>query len=272
MAEIYGIDVSRYQGQINWQKVKASGKQFVFIRLGWCGFDGKIKANSGLDIMFESNIKGALAAGLNVGVYLYSYAKTPTAARVAALETLDLVKSYQLTYPIAFDIESISQSESSGACYDKMSKTDNTAICAAFLDEIEKAKYYGILYTYKSFAENYLDMTALKQYDMWIAQYALKCTYSGNYGIWQYSGDKGRCDGVPTACDLNVSYMDYATIIKQAGLNGFAKPTEPTPAPEPTELDRLREEKAKLQQDVIDLNARITELEGKLKKINDLSA
>lgn len=251
MPEFYGIDVSRYQGAINWQKVKAAGKAFAIVKLGWAGWEGSIS----VDANALTNIQGAIAAGLHVGVYVYSYCKTPAAAKIAAQETLKLIRPHKLEYPMAFDIEDTSDS---GVRYDKMSRAANSEIAAAFLDEIEKAGYYGILYTYKSFAENYLDMASLKKYDVWIAQYAAKCTYAGPYGMWQYIGDDGRCDGITGPCDLNVAYMDYAKIIKSAGLNGFTKPTETPSSTEPSELDRLREDNARLRQNVIDLNYEIT--------------
>lgn len=236
---IYGIDVSKYQSVVDWQKVKAAGKDFVFVRLGWCGYDGKIAANKGLDPLFETNVKGAAAAGLHVGVYVYSYAKTPEAAAIAARETLELVKPYKLTYPIAFDIED--------AVNLQMTKAENGAIVKAFLNIIEQAGYYGLLYTYKSFAQANLDMTDLAAYDVWIAQYAAANTYDGKYGIWQYAGETGRCDGVATACDLNVAYKDYAAIIAAAGLNN----------PEPDNTGNALEE----------ANARIAALEDAILRI-----
>lgn len=224
MSELHGIDISEHNGVVDFKKVKAAGKSFVFLRLGWAGYDGKIVDNKGLDRRFFTNLTNALAAGLNVGVYVYSYCKTPAAAKIAAQETLDLVKSYKLTYPIAFDIE-----DTSATRYDQMSKADNNAIVAAFLDEIEAANYYGMLYTYKSFAENYLDMSKLGKYDFWLAQYANKVTYKGSYGIWQHKGDVpgfvGYCPGVTGACDLNISYKDYASLIAVTGLNNASKET-----------------------------------------------
>lgn len=227
---IQGIDVSVHQGLIDWSKVKASGKEFVFVRLGWCGYDGKIVDNGGLDKNYHANMRGAAAAGLSVGVYVYSYANTVLAARVAAQETLELVKPYVLTYPVAFDIEDQQ--------YTHMTKAENTAITNAFLQRIEQARYYGILYTYKYFAEGNLNMSDLAAYDMWIAQYASSCTYKGDYGIWQYAGEKGTCGGVKTACDLNIAYKDYAGIIAAAGLNapGIDKSTALEEA-----QDRIRE-------------------------------
>lgn len=225
MSTFNGIDVSKHNGVVDFAKVKASGKDFVFIRLGWAGYDGRIRANVGLDTKFEANVKAAISAGLNVGVYVYSYCKTAAAARVAAQETLEIVKPYKLTYPIAFDIESTSAGEASGTPYDKMGKAVNNEIVKAFCSTIEAAKYYALLYTYKSFAENYLDMSQLKMHDVWIAQYANTCTYKGNYGIWQCKGDVkgfvGSCSGVTGACDINIAYKDYAAIIKKARLNNL---------------------------------------------------
>lgn len=265
---IEGIDVSRHNGAVDFKKVAAAGKKFVFVRVGWAGWDGPIERNNGLDKLFHENMKAAIAAGLQVGVYVYSYCKTPEAARIAAHETLELVKPYVLDYPIAFDIEDTSDA---GTRYDKMSKADNSAICAAFLSTIQRSGYYGLLYTYTSFAQNYLDMTALPEWDVWIAQYANSVTYKGTYGIWQYKGDVagfvGSCPGVTGACDLNVAYKDYAALIAAAGLNRPDAPMQ-----ESSDMAWLLEEKRKLQQDVIDLNARISALEAKLRQINQLSA
>ena len=216
---IYGIDVSKHNGAVNWQQVKQAGKEFAFIRLGWAGYDGRIEANGGLDSLFHRNMQAAIAAGMHVGVYVYSYAKSAAAAIVAARETLELVKPYQLDYPIAWDIEDQQ--------YIHMDKALVTQIADAYLAHIEQAGYYGLLYTYKNFAEPYLNMTALARYDVWIAQYAAKCTYTGKYGIWQYAGEAGRCPGVTGSCDLNISYKDYAKLIQDAGLNGLGKAQPP---------------------------------------------
>lgn len=233
MATIYGIDVSVHNGVVDFEKVKAAGKDFVFVRIGWAGYDGRIVANGGLDKKFAANMDAAIKAGLNVGVYLYSYCKSPEAATVAAKEVLQLVEPYPLTYPIAFDIEDTSDS---GTRYDKMSKEENTAICEAFLKHIEDVgNYYTVLYTYKYFAEAYLNMDELAHHDFWLAQYANEPSYKGNYGIWQYAGDVtgfvGKCDGVNGACDLNVAFRDYATIIKNAGLNNLGTDIIPSDDP-----------------------------------------
>ena len=140
-----GIDVSKWQPQIDWQKVKADGIDFAIIRVGFCYNNGALK----LDSAFTQHIKGALAAGLDVGIYLYSYAATVQAARRAAQEVIRAVKPYKLTYPIAFDIEYES-------IYTGGSKQTNTEICKAFLDEVEAAGYYAMLYCSKDFLDSYL--------------------------------------------------------------------------------------------------------------------
>ena len=123
-----GIDVSYAQNNVDWQKVKASGVDFAIVRVGWCYNNGALKE----DVYFKKHISGALAVGLDVGVYLYSYATTAEAARRAAKEVIEAVKPYKLSYPIAFDIEYES-------IYTGSSKQVNTDICKAFLDEIEAA-------------------------------------------------------------------------------------------------------------------------------------
>ncbi|WMJ24055.1 GH25 family lysozyme [Paludicola sp. MB14-C6] len=207
---INGIDVSKYQGQINWNTVSNSGVKFAMIRAGWCGYDGNIKE----DEYYRTNMEGAIQAGLNVGVYVYSYAKTVDAAAIAARQTLELVKPYKVTYPIAFDVED--------EIYTKYKPQDNNALVIAFLDAIERAGYYGIVYTYTYFAQTHLDMKNLKRFDMWIADYRGYVGYKGAYGMWQYSA-KGKIDGIGADVDLNMAYNDYPKIIQTAGLNNIPK-------------------------------------------------
>ena len=196
-----GIDVSKWQPQIDWQKVKADGIDFAIIRVGFCYNNGALK----LDSAFMQHIKGALAAGLDVGVYLYSYATTAQAARRAAQEVVKAVKPYKLTYPIAFDIEYES-------IYTGGSKQVNTEICKAFLEEVEQAGYYAMLYCSKDFLDSYLYPAQLTAYDKWIAQYAGKCTCKHPYGIWQYTGT-GRVNGIVGDVDRDIAYKDYPSII-----------------------------------------------------------
>ena len=138
-------------------------------------------------------------------MYLYSYATTAEAARRAAKEVIEAVKPYKLSYPIAFDIEYES-------IYTGGSKQVNTDICKAFLDEIEAAGYYAMLYCSKDFLDTYLYPSQLTAYDKWIAQYASACTSKHAHGIWQYTST-GRVDGILGNIDRNLSYKDYPAIL-----------------------------------------------------------
>lgn len=198
-----GIDVSKYQGSIDWQKVKAAGIEFAFVRVGWAGYEGGI--DEGLDATFAANMAGAIAAGIPVGVYVYSYCKTEAAARRAAREAVALCAPYRLTMPLVLDLED-------STTYTPLGRAATTAIAAAFLDEAEKTGYYAMLYSYKSFVAELLDMGKLAKYDFWLAHYTAKTDYTGPYGIWQYSSS-GTVDGIRGRVDLNLAYKDYPAII-----------------------------------------------------------
>lgn len=205
--KIRGIDVSYCQTKVDWQKVKEEGIRFAMVRVGYCMNDGALK----VDRMFKSHMEGAVAAGLDVGVYLYSYATSPSAAKKAAQQVMKAVEPYRLTYPIALDMEYDDE-------YIKNSKENNTAIAAAFLREMEKGGYYAMLYCSKDFLDSYLLPERLTAFDKWIAQYASKCTSAHKHGIWQYSGS-GKIRGVAEKVDLDVAYKDYPRIIRRAKLN-----------------------------------------------------
>ena len=220
------IDVSEHntrRGAIDWKKVKASGVTGVMIRVGWAGYDGHIAANNGLDDAFEANIKGAAAAGLDVGLYVYSYCKNPTAARIAAEECVEIAKRYPkiITLPIAFDVEETELNCLTIQGPDGLSQTVN-----AFLFAVEQLGYYGVFYTYTSFALQYLNLSMLKRRDFWVADYVhneekIRSLLGRDFGMWQYIGDKGRCDGVTGACDRNYCYRDYPLDIAKVFKNGL---------------------------------------------------
>lgn len=177
------------------------------VRLGYSRNDGSLH----MDQMFQRHMEGAASVGLDVGVYVYSYAKTAAASRRAAKETLKALEPYQLTYPVALDMEY-------EQIYTGAPKDANTAIAAAFLDEIEKGGYYAQLYCSKDFLDRHLLPEKLRAYDKWIAQYASRCTCPQPYGIWQYSGS-GRVSGVSGPVDLDLAYKNYPAIIRRTGLN-----------------------------------------------------
>ena len=202
-----GIDVSRYQGDIDWKKVKASGIDFVMIRAGYGMEDDQV------DLKFHDNIKGAQVAGLDCGIYWYSYAmNTKEALREAKLchKTID---GYKLTYPVAFDIEDPSQKS--------LSKKEMTDIVDTFCGYMEKQGYYVTIYSYASILNDRLNSSLYDKYDVWVAHTGVsKPSFSRSYGMWQYSW-KGSIKGIKGDVDQDHSYVSYPEIIRKYKLNGF---------------------------------------------------
>ena len=199
-----GIDVSVWQGpDIDFKKVKADGINFVIIRAG---------INTATDKYFESNYKKAKAAGLNVGVYWYAKALSEKASTEEAKACLKAISGKQLEYPVYYDIE---QKEI-------LAKGKNfcSSIAKNFCTLMEKNKKFCGIYASKSYFDNYFTQEVKTKYSIWVAQYYSKCTYTGAYGVWQRSS-KGSVKGISGNVDLDISYMDFPSIIKKAHLNGF---------------------------------------------------
>jgi len=204
--EFQGIDVSKYQDEIDWQDVAVYGIKFAMIRAGY----GKELFQK--DEYFEQNILQAQKVGLHTGAYLYSYAISVEEAEQEAEVMLQWVADCNLDYPIAFDIEDDSQKQ--------LSKTLLTNICIAFCKKIENAGYFAMVYSYKYWFESVMNDSDLSSYAHWVAQFNNILTYNGEAGIWQFS-DKGMINGFIGPVDLDISYVDYSEIIKRNGLNGF---------------------------------------------------
>ncbi len=195
----FGIDVSRHNGTIDWKAVKASGVDYVIIR---CGYRGSLTGVLIEDQSFRTNIKGATAAGLKVGVYVFSQAVNEVEAVKEASLAVSLVKGYNLTYPIFID------TESSGGRADKIDKATRTAVVNAFCQTVASAGYKPGIYASKTWFEDKLNMGAIGNYKIWLAQYSTAPTYKGRYDMWQYSS-KGKISGISTKVDLNYSYLGY---------------------------------------------------------------
>lgn len=202
-----GIDVSYAQGAINWEKVKAAGIDFAFIRASRGAVGTKPMA---VDSTFEYNIAEASKNGIKVGVYHYLYAKTSSEAKKEAKFFLKTIAPYKITYPVVLDIEEEYQAN--------LGKKKVTAIVKAFLDEISAAGYYAMIYSNKNWLTEKLDMEKLSDYDVWLAQWNTVPTYEGDFGIWQYSC-KGIVSGIDGYVDLNLSYKNYTKIIKEGNYN-----------------------------------------------------
>ena len=196
---VFGIDVSKWNGNIDWNAVKNSGVSYVIIR---CGFRGSTQGALIEDAMFRKNIEGAQAAGLNVGVYFYTQAVNEVEAVEEASMVLALVQKYRISYPIFID------TEASGGRADRISKETRTAVCRAFCETIRNAGYTPGIYASKSWFTDKLSMSSLSAYKIWVAQYAAKPTYTGRYDLWQYS-DKGTINGISGKVDVNYSYLGY---------------------------------------------------------------
>lgn len=201
MAAIRGIDVSKHNGYINWEKVKNDGVKFVIIRAGF--------GSSTIDERFEEYIKGAIEQNIDVGVYWFSYAINEEKAKLEAIKCMEVIKPYKdkITYPVFYDFEydSVRYAKEQGVT---INKTKATAFAYAFLREIQKGGYIPGLYTNIDFANNYYFKSVQREYDLWIAQYNSRNTYSEPHVMWQYS-DSGRISGISGDVDLNYSYKKY---------------------------------------------------------------
>lgn len=201
-----GIDVSKWNGKIDFQKVKNDGTDFVIIREGYGKKDPKQ-----VDKLFHRNIQEAQKVGLPVGVYHYSYADSVSDAKAEAEFCLENIQGYKIEYPIVLDVEDRTMLS--------LSNRQRTDICKAFCEGIEKAGYYVMIYCNLNWYKNYLYSEKLKKYDLWLAQWDVAAP-SVECGIWQKT-DKGTIDGIIGNVDLNIAYKDYPTIMKIRGLNGF---------------------------------------------------
>ncbi len=217
---IKGIDVSIYQDDyIDWNKVKASGVEFVMIRssIGYISDDVPQQA----DLNFAKNAAGAIKAGLNVGVYHYLYAETVQGARDEAKYMLNLIKDYPINYPVVLDIEDSWYLRNN---YSAKTLTDMTE---AFCDEIRDAGYLPMVYSYANWLNTNLNMDDLNEYPVWVAHVDTdKPAYDRQYFMWQYSWEQkipGITDenGKQLDVDGDYSYVDFAKYIKDNHLNGL---------------------------------------------------
>lgn len=205
----YGIDVSQWQGDIDWNAVKTD---FAILRAGY----GKIASQ--MDVKFERNYKGAKAAGIPVGAYWYSYAKSVDEARQEANVFIQFLKGKQFEYPVYMDVE---EQSTLSLGRDKVSD-----IIIAFLDEMEKNGYFAGLYMSASPLTTHTTDFVKKRFAIWVANYGVsKPNYSGQYGMWQKSSTE-HIDGIKGNVDCNECYVDYPSWIKADGRNGFEKPAE----------------------------------------------
>lgn len=199
-----GIDVSKYQGEIDFDKVKKAGYDFVIIRVG--------TSQGGKDSNFETNYINALKAGLDIGCYYYTYAYTAAEVKSEAKQVLEYINDKSFNYPVFLDFE-----------YSALMKykrvDENTNMINTFCNVIKKSGYYPGVYTSVSIYNNYIDNRILGQkWDFWVAAYlngtSDSTKYSKSFSMWQYTSN-GTVSGINARVDLNVAYVDYPEIIKE---------------------------------------------------------
>lgn len=214
MEKLYrGIDVSKWQGEINWNKVKASGVQFAMLRVGYGRFVGQA------DETFEKNYQNAKAAGVFVGAYHYSYAKTVAQAKEEAAYCLSLLKGKTFEFPICYDVEDDRQKD--------LSKDEISDIVAAFCETLEDAGYYVSVYMNYSWLNTKVREDIFEKYDIWLAHWVNNTTFARPYGLWQYTSN-GTTDGIAGRVDLNFAYKNYPDIMVKNGLNGYKRESSPS--------------------------------------------
>ncbi len=191
-----GIDVSLWQGDIDFEKIKNAGVEFVFIRVGYQkGINGEYV----LDSKFKQNIENANKYGIDAGVYFYSYASSKKEAKETAKWVLKEIEDYDISLPIAFDWEDFSDYNSYNLSFYNL-----TSMANEFIKEIEKNGYKGILYGSK----NYLEQIWLpNDNEIWLAHYTDVTNYQGNYKFWQLT-NRGKVDGINGAVDIDIYYID----------------------------------------------------------------
>lgn len=198
-----GIDVSKHQGEINWKKVAGDDISYAFIR---AGFRGSTEGKLVEDEYFKDNIEGTLDNGIHVGIYFYTQTVTEQEAEEEAEFVIDLIKKYDVTYPVVFDIEEVT---SSSARTSKMTKEDYTKATIAFCEKIKEAGYTPMIYgNLKSFMIM-LDMEQLEDYEKWFAFYDMPVYFPYAFSIWQYSS-KGSVNGISGEVDLNICMKDFS--------------------------------------------------------------
>ena len=190
-----GIDVSKFQGTIDWNAVKADGITFAIIRCGYRGYGTGALVE---DSTYRQNIQGAINAGLKVGVYFYSQAINEAEAVEEASMVLSLVSGYSLPLGVYYDTESVA-----GGRANAISAAQRTACAVAFCETIRNAGYKAGVYSYASWFYNALNFANISKYNIWIAQYRDTLSFNYKYNIWQYTGS-GRVNGISTAVDMNI--------------------------------------------------------------------
>ena len=195
--------MSKYQGEIDWEKVADDDVEYAFIRLGIRGYsEGEIME----DETFEDNIKGARQNDIDVGVYFFTQATSVEEAEEEAQYVLDTIEPYKVTYPVVIDVEAVNNSD---ARTKELTKEERTEYCIAFCEMIKNAGYTPMIYGNLKTFMLLLDLEQLEEYEKWFALYDEQVYYPYDFKVWQYT-DEGKVDGIDVNVDLNISFGDWS--------------------------------------------------------------
>ena len=221
---IQGIDISRHQGTIDFSKVKNAGIKFAILRAGY----GKYESQK--DSKFDEYIKGCLDNGIDVGIYWFSYALNVSEATEEAKLCAKIIEPYKgkIKYPVYFDYEYDSESYAKGKGVTP-TKELRTNMINAFCTEIENNGWRAGNYTNLDYIRNRIDMSKLSKWELWLADY----TGSPDYECgMQQTGSTGKVNGISGNVDMDTSFIDYPTVLKQKGYNGLTPDKKPDPSPD----------------------------------------
>lgn len=206
----FGVDLSKHNGNVDFNKVASDGYSFVILRAGY---------RQSQDPKFEQYYYDATSAGLMVGAYWFTYATTVDAAEKEAKCCLEYLKGKKFDYPIYYDLED----DPSQNSYPLKTGIEN---CSKMVDiwckTVQNAGYWAGFYTSKSVLTSLISPEVARKYAVWVAQWGNSCTYSGQFGMWQKSAT-GKVAGITGNVDLDIAYIDYPTLIREKGLNGYSK-------------------------------------------------
>lgn len=198
-----GIDVSKYQEKIDWEKVSNNGVEYAFIRVGIRGYkEGKISE----DENFEYNIEEALKYNIAAGVYFFTQATSVEEAEEEAEFVLDKIEAYDVTYPVVLDVEALSNDNARTA---NLTMEERTEYCIAFCNKIRQSGYTPMIYGNLKTFMLMLDIEKLEEYDKWFAQYDTEVYFPYDFKVWQYT-NTGSIDGIGTDVDINISFEDLS--------------------------------------------------------------
>lgn len=199
----FGIDISYHQKDINWNLLKEENIDFVMLRIGYRGYQS---GDLFIDKKFDEYISAAHEAGIDVGVYFFSQSLTTDESIEEAEYVIDILKDYEITYPIAYDWEPVMDEGS-------RTPTDNfaemTECCVAFCNKIKQAGYTPVVYANRNQAMQHYDLQKITGFDLWLAEYIDEPLYPYQFSMWQYTCD-GRLKGISERVDLNICFKDYA--------------------------------------------------------------